>query len=109
MALDVGALAGTIFNAVRPVLADEWNDVENYAKTEATKLAATLAQIEELSLAGKISQDEAAALLDMQKHATQAVLLTIEGIGLITAQQAINAAVGSIRGVVNKALGFALL
>ena len=44
-----------------------------------------------------------------EKQATQAVLLTIEGIGLITAQQAINAAIGAVREVVNKALGFALL
>jgi len=109
MALDLTALGDAIFNAVKPVLADEWNDVQSYAKTEATKLAATLAQIEQLSASGQISQEEAAALFDMQKHATRAVLLTIEGIGVITAQQAINAAIGAVRGVVNKALGFALL
>jgi hypothetical protein len=109
MALDTTALASAVFNAVKPVLADEWKDVESYAKVEAAKLAATLAHIEQLSAEEKISEDEASALLDMQKNATQAVLLTIEGIGLITAQQAINAAIGAIRGIVNKALGFGLL
>jgi uncharacterized membrane protein len=72
-------------------------------------MAQTLSHIEELNGAGKITKDEAGALVGMQKHAMQAVLLTVEGIGLVAAQQAINSAMGAISGIVNKALGWALI
>jgi len=39
----------------------------------------------------------------------QAVLLAVEGIGLIAAQNVINAALGAVKEAVNKAIGFALL
>lgn len=109
MALDIKQLTDAAVAAVKPVVGKAWSDVETYAKTEAAKLAQTLAHIEELNAAGKVTKDEASALIDMQKHAMQSVLLTVEGMGLVTAQQAVNAAVAAIGGVVNKALGWTLL
>jgi hypothetical protein len=109
MALNIGQLVDAVVTAVKPILGKAWDDVESYVKTEAAKLALTLAHIEELNATGKISPAEATALVNMQKNAMQAVLLTAEGIGLVAAQSAINAAIGAIRTVVNKALGWTLL
>lgn len=109
MALNAGDLAGSMFGAMKPVLDRYWSDVKDYAETEAEKMAATIAKITELRLAGTINDQQAAALLEMQKHSFQAVLLAVEGIGLIAAQSAINAALGAVKDVVNKAIGFPLL
>ena len=109
MAVDTKNLVGPMLNAIEPIVGKEWGVVEDYAKTEGDKMAQTLAKIGELYTAKKINDLQAKALLDMQKQSMQAVLLTIEGIGLITAQNAINAALGAVQGVVNKAIGFSLL
>jgi hypothetical protein len=102
--LDPKILVSQIVDAMRRTLGKAWSDAQDYAQTEAEKVALTLANIERLSAAGKITKQQAEALLDMQKHATRAVLLTMEGIGLVAAQNAINAALAAVGGVVNKAL-----
>jgi hypothetical protein len=109
MALDANALVGAIIGAVKPVLNKYWGEVRDYAETEAAKMAATLANITALRVADKIDDQEAEALLEMQKHSMQAVFLAVEGIGLLAAQNAVNAALGAVKDTVNKAIGFALL
>ncbi len=109
MALDPKDLLGPILKAIKPILSKYWSDVKDYAETEAEKMATTLANITELRVTGKINDQQAGALVDMQKHSMQAVLLAVEGIGLIAAQSAINAALAAVKTVVNKAIGFALL
>jgi hypothetical protein len=109
MALDAKDLLGPMLNAVKPVLSKYWGDVKDFAETEAEKMAKTLATITELRVANKINDQQAQALLDMQRHSMQAVFLAVEGIGLIAAQNAINAALGAVKDMVNKAIGFALL
>jgi hypothetical protein len=109
MALDVKDLLGPMLNAIKPVLNKYWSDVKDYAETEVEKMSNTLSNITELYVAEKIDEQQAQALLDMQKHAMQAVLLAVEGIGLIAAQNAINAALGAVKDSVNKAIGFPLL
>jgi hypothetical protein len=109
MSLNPQDLIGPVLGAVKPALGKAWSDVEPFAATEATKLAHTLANIAALKANNQINEDQASALLDMQKQAMQSVLLAVEGIGLIAAQNAINAALGAIKDVVNKALGFALI
>jgi len=109
MAFDIQSLVSPIIGAMKPILSKSWSEVSAYAQTEATKMAQTLDSIAELRLAGKIDDVQASALLDMQKHSMQAVLLCVEGIGLIAAQNAINAALDAVKDVVNGKLGFALL
>ena len=109
MALDVGALAKAMVGAAKGKLKKQWPKIKEYAAAEARKTAETLAMIEKLRIAGSISPTEARLLLEMQRNSAKAVLLTIEGLGLLAAEAAINAAVGSVRTTVNKAVGFALI
>ena len=109
MALDAKELLTAMLNAMEPIIGKYWDVTKDYAKTESSKMGKTLALIESLWAKQKIDKVQAKALLEMQKQATQAVLLAIEGIGLICAQKAINAALAAIKTTVNKALGFALL
>jgi hypothetical protein len=73
------------------------------------KLAQTLIDIHALYQAGHISKARARQLVGMQRTATRGVLGTVKGLGLLTAQQAITAAIGGVAGAVNGALTFKLL
>ena len=107
--LSAAAIASTMVGAAKASLGKSWKQVKDFAPSELKKLAETLVQIGKLSVLGRITPGEASVLLDMQKNTARTVLLTIQGMGLIAAEMAINAALGAVRGLVNGALGFALL
>lgn len=109
MALDVSTLAAQMLGAALPILKQGAQDIEAFAKTEFTKIAQTIVSVGEQLASGQINQDQAGLLLDMQKHASRSVLLTIEGLGILAVEQAINAALNVVKGAVNTALGIALL
>lgn len=109
MAIDPVTIIDPIIAAMQPALSKGWNDVADYARGESVKMAQTLAQIAEMKATHKINEQQAEALLDMQRHASQTVLLAVEGIGLVAAQNAINAALDAVKLIVNKAAGFALI
>jgi hypothetical protein len=98
-----------IFNAAKSVLGKKSKEIEKYLQEEAEKLATTLSMIEAGRLKGDISQGEARALWEMQKHASLAVLAAAEGMGQIAAEQAINVGLAVVRDFVNGKVGFDLL
>jgi hypothetical protein len=107
--IDVGALTGEIGNAMAAVLAGGGKTAAIYAKNEAEKIAISIRQIGELYASGIIDAEEARLKLDIQKNTSRTMLLAVKGIGILTAEEAINAGVGTVRDAVNTALGFALL
>lgn len=109
MALDIGQLLPQMLRAAEAVFGSKWPEIRSYAEGEFKKIGLDILRIEQMSLQGTITKEEATLLLDIQKNASRTVLLTLEGIGLIMAQDAINAALGVIKDVVNTALGFVLL
>lgn len=109
MSLDVGQLAGGILGAFEGAFADQWPKVRDFATGEAQKLAVSMVQITGLYATHQISEAEASVLLEMQRNATRTVLLAIEGMGIITVEMAINAALDVVKDAVNGAIGFALL
>lgn len=109
MSLDVGELASKMFVAFKEKLSDKWPDVKDYAEAESKKLAENFVMIEKLKLSGKITEEQAKLHHEIQKNASQSVMLTIEGLGLVAVEQAINAAMDVLKEAVNGALDFALL
>ncbi len=109
MSLDVGDLASKMFEAFKIKLSDKWPDVKNYAEAESKKLAENFIMIERLKLAGDITEEQAKLHHEIQRNASRSVLLTVEGLGLVAVEQAINAAMDVLRDTVNQALDFALL
>ena len=107
--LDANDLIKPIIAAIQPILKKHWSEVKDYAEGEAAKVAKTLETIAKLRADNKIDDEQAKALLDMQRHATQTVLLAVEGIGIIAAQNAVNAALAAVKDVVNRALPVPLL
>lgn len=109
MALDISSLLTSMLTAAQNSAKTNWKIVEPFAKTQCTNIAQQIVDIEAQLATGSIDTETASLLLDMQKNASRAALLTVEGIGLLTAQTAINAALGAVSIAVNKAVGFALV
>jgi hypothetical protein len=109
MALDLSGLFTSMMTAAQGSLKTGWAAVQPFAKTQFTAIAQQIVDIEAQLAAGQLTQDDASSLLNMQENASRSALMTVEGIGLATAQNAINAALGAVASTVNKALGFALL
>jgi hypothetical protein len=109
MTIDVAQLGEAMAKAALDVLKGKAPQVVAFAKPEFAKLGLTIASIERELLAGEITVEQARLLLDMQKNASRTVMLAVEGIGLLAAEAAINAALAVARPIVNAALGVALL
>ena len=109
MGMKVSSLVKDMLTAARGEIGERWPDVKVYAETEAKKLAQTLVMIEKLKAAGQITKKQADILLDMQKQTSRVVLLTIEGLSLLAAEAAVNAAIKSIRDTVNGSIGWKLV
>jgi len=109
MALDVGTLANQMLGAALPILKKNAQDAESFAKTEFTKIAQTIVSIGEQLAAGQINQQQAGLLLDMQSSASRSVLLCLQGLSLLMAEEAVNAALSVVKTVVNTALKFPLI
>ena len=107
--IDVGALTGEIGSAMAAALAGGGKTAAIYAKNEAEKIAISIRQIGELYASGLIDAEEARLKLDIQKNTSRTMLLAVKEIGILTAEQAINAGMNVVRDAVNTALGFALL
>ena len=97
MSLDTSALAEQLRGVLKGELRTFWPEIKEYAKTESLKLAQTLAMIETLRSLGKLSPQQAELHLQIQKNAMRSVLLTVEGLGLLAAEQAINQALALVK------------
>lgn len=109
MALNVSDLSKQMLGAMNKVLTNQWKDVKVYSETEMKKLAQTIAMIEKMYVAGDITKQEARLHLQIQKNAARTVLLTVQGLGILAVENAINAALDVVKTAVNSALGFTFL
>lgn len=109
MSLKVTELGKDMLGAFMTVLKGKAPEIKQYAETESKKLAQTFLMIEKLHLSGTITDEEAKLHLDIQKNATRSVLLSLQGLGLLAVEQAINAALNVVKVAVNKAIGIALI
>jgi hypothetical protein len=109
MSLNVGELGKEMLGAVKGSLSESWPGIKDFAEVEVKKLAQGIVSIEKMYLQGKIDKKTSKLLLNIHKNAMQTVLLTVEGMGIIAVEKAINAALKVAKDGVNSALGFALI
>lgn len=109
MSLDATQLAASMLHVFKAELADKWPDVKEYASAEARKLAENLLMIERMLLTGEITAEQARLHHQIQRNASRTVLLAVTGLSRVAVEQAINAAMDSLRQSVNSALNFTLL
>lgn len=109
MSIDVNKLLRQMLKAAKSELKPAWPGVKDHAEMELKGIAEGIALIQRLRLQGKISQKQSRALIKMKKNTAQIVLLTLEGLGIVAVERAINAALKAVRDAVNEALDFRLL
>lgn len=107
--LDFSKLVNDMIGAAKTQLADKWPAVESLATSSIQTLAQSLVDIEDMSLKGSISKEQAGLLLDLQKNTAKMVLISVEVVGIVAAEQAINAAIKVVKDVVNSTIGFGLI
>ncbi len=95
--------------AVQKVLKSKWKKVKPLAELQLKSIIHNLEQIAELKLQGKITEEQARLHLTIQKESIRTILLSFEGIGIVTAEEAINSALSAVKTIVNKAIGWKIL
>ena len=108
-AIDLEQMTRDIVGAMTATIGDGSSDIAAFAKGEAAKIAASVTQIGELRASGVIDDEEMALHLDIQRNASRAVLMAVKGVGILTAERAVNAALSVATRVVGQALGIGLL
>ena len=106
--IDLAQVAKDVLGAMTVAIKGASPEVAALARAESAKIAASIAQIGELRAAGIIDDEEMALHLDIQRNASRAVLMAVKGIGIVTAERAVNAAISVAVAAVNPALGLAL-
>jgi len=109
MALKLSDVLSPMLKAAKNSFKDSWPKVKDYARPELKKLAQSMVDITRLVVADKVNKQQAKALFNIHKNTTQMVMLTIEGLGIIAVENAINAALKAVSDVVNTASGIKIL
>lgn len=107
--IDIHRLIKDMADAAKKVLKSQWKELKPFAEQQLKNLAENIKLIAVLKAKGKIDEEKAKLHLAIQKESARTVFLTIEGIGILTAENAINAALKVIQTTVNKSIGWALI
>ena len=107
--LDFSTLLDQMLESAKTQLAGNWPSVKEITTSSFKTLVNSLVDIEQMKLEGTITEEQARLLLNMHKNTAKIVLLSVEIIGIVAAEQAINAALDVIKDTVNTAVGFAIL
>jgi len=109
MNIDVDSLTHTMIDDVRHTIGERWSTIRAVAEPELRKLAQTIEDVSQLHAKGVIDANRAFQLVEMQRNTAMSVLRTIEGLGVLTAREAVDAAAGAAGAVVNRLVGFRLI
>lgn len=109
MSLDTTALSRSMIDAARNAVAEQWPALRSIAEVELRTLAHSLAEVTALHEAGEIPRSHAQQLVRMHQTSAASVLATIEGIGLLSANRAVDAASSVAAIVINRIAGFRLV
>jgi len=109
MQFDVSALTTTMTEAVRGAIGERWALLRAIAEPEFRKLAQTLEDVRQLHADGKIDEGRAWDLVEIQRNTALTVLRGVQGIGLLTARGAVEAAARAAGDIVNRLVGFKVI
>lgn len=102
--LDFKSITKDMLASMQEAAAPHMNDVRELAAVELENFAKRTAALAMQVADGSISEEQARAILRIRQNAVEAVLLSIAGINAIAAQDALNAAIGVLRNVINTSI-----
>lgn len=106
--IDFEALIKDMGNAALPHLKGGAVKAKQFGRVEAMKIAQTAKMLAEGVVNGKIELDEAKLILEVQKNASRSILLTIKGLGIVSVENGVNAAMDVLRKGIKTATGIVL-
>ena len=101
--LSVADMVSDMIKAVKASLGKDYSKAKDFARPELQRLARSLVDIAKLVATDKVTKQQAKSLVAIHQNTTRVVFLTIEGLGIIAVENALNAAIGAIRSTVNGA------
>lgn len=109
MSVQIDDLAASMIAAARDTVGERWPQMQAVAEEQFRNLASSLDSVGRLLAEGKIDASRARKHAHIHQLAARSILTTVEGLGLLTAEHAIHAAVRSVAKVINTTAKFALL
>ena len=106
--VDFDVLIRDMGEAAVPHLEEGAEKAKAFGRHEADKMARTAMMLAEGVTSGQVDADEAKLILEVQKNASRSVLLTVQGLGIVAVEQAVNAAMTVLMTAVQRATGVLL-
>ena len=107
--ININDILEKMLGAAKGVLENHWEEAKPFAEQELKSLAENIGLISQLKLEGKINEEQAKLYIEIQKSSVRIVLLTIEGLGILAVEAAINAALDIVKTTVNTTIGWSIL
>jgi hypothetical protein len=107
--LKIDELVRDMLAAAGNSLQDKWPALRDLAANSFRFLVQNLADIRKLKDQGKITEEQARIMLDMQRDAIKMMFLTEKGLTVLAAEAAVNAALGAVGKTINSLIGWKLL
>lgn len=105
--LDISQVVNDMLQVALPHLSKGGQQASAFASHEFQQYIINIEHIQTMAEEGNVTDQEAQFLVDQYKMSMKAVLLTVEGLGAIATQKAINAAIDVLNSALNTALGAA--
>lgn len=109
MSLDPEVLGIAMVEAASAQVSRSWPQLKVLADAELRRLAHSLVDLADKVSNGEIEATHARQLVHMHQVMARNVLLTIKGIAMLTAEQAIDAGTRAVAGTINDAVKLKLL
>jgi replicative superfamily II helicase len=107
--LNIKELVRKMLEASKEPLRENFEEAKDFAEQSYKTVLENAELLARKTVNGDITEEQAKILLRMQIRAAESVLLAIEGIGILAAQRAVNAAINVIKDAVNAILPVQLL
>jgi hypothetical protein len=107
--LDVESLGAEMLAAVRAAIAGHGPALKALTEMELRRLAGAMAEVASLLARGETDRESAQNMVNIYRFSVHSVLRTVEGLALLSADKARDAAIGAAAAVVNRIAGFKLL
>ncbi len=104
MEIDFKAVAADMLKAIKNVVGDNIKDIEDMVDDELEDFAKRTAILTQKVANGDLSVEQAKSILKIRKNAVETVILSAAGIGILAAEEAINAAIGVLKNVILDAI-----
>lgn len=109
MDINYGQIVKEMLDAMKSILSDHWKEAKPYAEKELKSFAENIKLIAKLKAEDKITLEQAQLYIEIQRSTMRVVLLTIEGLGILAVEKAINTAIDTVRKTINTAIGWKIL